>query len=421
MAYQITKSNGTSGPIISDGAKDSSSTSLVLIGKNTTGYGQDFNTNFYKLLENFSSNTAPSNTINGQLWYDAANKTLKVYDSGLSDWKNIGTVTAGTTAPSNPTLGDTFFKTDTGVLYVHDGSSTDLVGGWKLIGPQTSASFGIVSGQLTSTTGVKDATRITVGSTNVAILTTESYTLTSTVDNPTNFPGVLVDGVNIDGNVKADNFFGDYFSGTAENANKLGNIVASSFVTAGSGNVTTLTGDTVLAGELTMQGNLVPATANTYTLGNSTNWFTTVYAQATQALYADLAERFSADASYSPGTVVRIGGSQEITQENEELSTEVLGVISTNPAFLMNDSTPEEQPFSGLTGTSNPPIVIGGRAPVRTIGVVKKGQRLVSAGNGLARGALPAETNAFNVIGRALEDKTIAEESSVMAIIKINT
>lgn len=435
MAYNITNSRGTS-LTISDGAKDSSSTSLVFVGKNTTGYGQDLNTNFYKLLENFASNTAPSNTVSGQLWYDITGKTLKVYDEGLSDWKNIGTVTAGTSTPSSPTVGDTFFKTDSGVFYVYDGVSSDLGSGWKLIGPQTSASFGIVSGTLTSTVGdSKNATRVTVGDTNVAILTTESFLLSSASTNPTNFPTGLVNGLTVDGNVKADNFegttfTGTYFTGTAENANKLGNIVASSYVTAGSGNVTTLTGDTILAGEFTMQGNIIPYTANVYTIGNITHWFSSIYATASQALYADIAERFSADAVYDPGTLVRIGGTQEVTQENEELSTEVLGVVSTSPAYLMNAGIGEVPTFEsnslqwydGSAGsTLNPPIVIGGRAPVKVVGTVNKGQRLVSAGNGIARGALSSEISAFNTIGRSLEDKNTTEISTVMAVIKINT
>lgn len=438
MAYQITNSRGNLAVTISDGATNTSDTSITLIGKNTTGYGQALNTNFYKLLENFASSSAPTNTVSGQLWYDTQQKTLKVYDEALADFKNIGTVTAGTSAPTTPTIGDTFYKTDTGALYVYDGSSSDLSGGWKLIGPQTATTIGISSGTiLDSTSGSRSVTRILAGNANAAVLSTSSFT--SGAGELDGLFATVIDGLNVYGNLRLNGtdttITASYFTGTAENANKLGNIVATSYSLAGSGSGTTLTGETTLAGNLSIQGNIIPTTSNIYSLGNLTNRFTTVYAQASSALYADLAERFAADAVYEPGTVVRIGGTQEVTQENEELSTEVLGVVSTNPAFLMNDNQGEAPSLSGdlsvgysLTGydgsggsTINPPIVIGGRAPVKVIGSITKGQRLVSAGDGKARGATPVEVTSFNVIGRSLEDKVTVEESTVMAIIKINT
>ncbi len=133
---------------------------------------------------------------------------------------------------------------------------------------------------------------------------------------------------------------------------------------------------------------------------------------AVNALYADLAERFEADAYYQPGTVLTMGGEKEVTLEDTELSDEVFGVVSTKPAYLMNSA-------AGGADT-HPPIAVSGRVPVRVTGQIKKGQRLVSAGGGLARAATKAEMTPFNVIGRALENKLDDGEGTIYAIVKLN-
>lgn len=80
MPYSINKSNGDLLVTVEDGTADLNSTSLALVGRNYAGYGEYLNENFVKLLENFSRSTQPSSPITGQLWYDSANKILKVYD-----------------------------------------------------------------------------------------------------------------------------------------------------------------------------------------------------------------------------------------------------------------------------------------------------------------------------------------------------
>jgi len=146
-------------------------------------------------------------------------------------------------------------------------------------------------------------------------------------------------------------------------------------------------------------------------LGSSTGYFNTVFATATTALYADVAERFAADTAYQPGTVVELGGTAEITKSINELSDNVFGVISTRAAYLMNGGAGSDE--------THPPVAMTGRVPVRVTGMVRKGDRLVSAGNGLARAALKGEANAFNVIGRALEDRLESTEGMVEAIVTI--
>jgi hypothetical protein len=130
------------------------------------------------------------------------------------------------------------------------------------------------------------------------------------------------------------------------------------------------------------------------------------------ATYADLAERFAADDIYDAGTVVELGGEQEITAVQYELSEDVFGVISDTAGYLMNSGAGND--------VTHPPVAVGGRVQVKVIGKVKKGQRLVSAGNGIARAAKAGEATAFNIIGRALEHKTTDDIGAVEAFVKIN-
>ena len=136
---------------------------------------------------------------------------------------------------------------------------------------------------------------------------------------------------------------------------------------------------------------------------------------ATAAQYSDVAERFASDSVYTPGTVVALGGAEEITQVNEEASDEVFGVVSSleQAAFKMNDG-------AGNNDT-HPYIAMTGRVDVKVIGIVNKGDRLISASvPGYARAATKAECTAFNVIGRALTSKTTAGQGSVLAAVRVS-
>lgn len=152
-------------------------------------------------------------------------------------------------------------------------------------------------------------------------------------------------------------------------------------------------------------------TSGTGNIGSSTNYFNYVFATATSALYADVAERFAADEVLDAGTVVELGGDKEITRSTSELSENVFGVISTKPAYTMNGG-------AGANDT-HPPVAMTGRVPVQVIGFVRKGDRLVSAGQGRARAARKGEATAFNVIGRSLVDKLSDGPGTVEAIVTI--
>ena len=184
------------------------------------------------------------------------------------------------------------------------------------------------------------------------------------------------------------------------------------FTVAGTANVLTLTtGTAFFLGNVSTIGIEKIGTNAIGNIGSSSNYFNRVFATATTALYADVAERFAADELLEPGTVVELGGTKEITRSTKDLSENVFGVISTRPAYTMNGGAGEDD--------THPPVAMTGRVPVKCVGTVRKGDRLVSAGDGFARAAQPGEATAFNVIGRSLENKHLEELGTIEAIVTI--
>ena len=139
-----------------------------------------------------------------------------------------------------------------------------------------------------------------------------------------------------------------------------------------------------------------------------------VHATSTSAQYADVAERFEADAPMAEGAVVELGGSAEITESTTDLSDAVFGVISSQPAYAMNAAAGNND--------SHPYVAMTGRTPVRVSGAVTKGQRLVTSSiKGCARAVAQGESiNPFHVIGRALESKTDAGIGLVNCVVRTN-
>jgi hypothetical protein len=118
-------------------------------------------------------------------------------------------------------------------------------------------------------------------------------------------------------------------------------------------------------------GNIINSNANGIgNIGSSTTYFNTIFAKATSAQYADLAEMYVSDNNYAPGTVVEFGGEYEITISSTSHSTAVAGVISTNPSYLMN---------SAQVGEHVLPVALTGRVPCLVQGPVRKGDVLVSS------------------------------------------
>jgi len=144
-------------------------------------------------------------------------------------------------------------------------------------------------------------------------------------------------------------------------------------------------------------GNIVNNNANAVgNIGSSAKYFNTVFAKATCAQYADLAEMYLADADYAPGTVVEFGGTTEITQSTSSHSTQVAGIISTNPSYLMNAT---------INGSLALPVALVGRVPCQVVGTISKGDRLVASDiPGVATALDVTKYQPACIVGKSLEN-----------------
>lgn len=255
------------------------------------------------------------------------------------------------------------------------------------------------------------------GVSNVVVIDT-----TTLYANVLSAQSITKSGTNAIGNIGSstsffNTVFGNVYNGTVVSVS--GNVIGGNITTGGLVNAGTtisatgnITGGNLITAGLLSTSSITKTGSNAVgNIGSSSNYFNQVFATATTALYADVAERFAADEVLEPGTVVELGGAKEITRSVVDLSENVFGVISTNPAYTMNGGAGED--------STHPKVAMTGRVPVKVVGAVRKGDRLVSAGAGLARAAQPGEATAFNVIGRSLVDKTTQDQGTIEAIVTI--
>jgi hypothetical protein len=173
-------------------------------------------------------------------------------------------------------------------------------------------------------------------------------------------------------------------------------------------NITVTNGDGV-SGNPTITGSSSPSVdfivktgANgSGDIGQAANRFAVIYGTSTSARYADLAEKYLADAEYAVGTVMMVGGDAEVTAAS--WGSRAIGVVSANPAYIMNDD------LEGGTA-----IALKGRVPVRIIGAIRKGDRIIASAGGLASAGV-AHSN--DVIGISLESNSDISEKLVECVI----
>jgi hypothetical protein len=308
-----------------------------------------------------------------------------VYVTGLvSATSNVNTG-SGFSAVGNVT---TAGITTTGAAGSISGTGNVTAAGFTASG-NISATGNIQAGNISATGNIQAGNVIATTIVNVASHTGTVVSVTGTITGASVAGGVITGtSLSVNGNVTANN---GMFTNVVNVASHTGTIVSvTGTVTAG--NLTT-------AGVLTVNsGNVATAIVNGAgnaqgNIGSSSTYFDRLFAQATTALYADLAEMYVSDAVYPPGTVLVFGGSQEVTVSTVDSSRRVAGVISTNPAHVMN---------SGLQGEHTVELALTGRVPTLVTGSVAKGDMMVSTADGRAR----AEENPVlgTVIGKALED-----------------
>lgn len=407
MAYTITRSNGNTFQI-ADGTLNTTYCSLSLPGRNYAGYGLPVDQNWVRMLEHFSANNPPQYGLQGQLWLDTSgNPISNVANSNVTLRLNIADQNQANTSNLQlwiPIVTSPFSST----LYLNGplvANSTATFNGPVTFGtaPSISSSTGAVI--LPAPGGLGVGGNIGIGGNLIGNGTPNNFFLGNWVF-PASAGNSLTVG-NINAGLDPSNLNGNWRI-------PVGNSLTVANVAAGA-NPGIFTGNWAFPsgpGNSLSVGNLDAKGGNTATNPSYLNGNWALGPGATfQATYADLAERFEADQMYEPGTVVEIGGEKEITAVREELSDRIFGVVSTTAAFMMN----------GAAGNNvtHPAIAISGRVPVKVVGTIQKGDRLVSAGNGRARAAKKEELTAFNTIGRALTDKNSDDSGTVLAIVTI--
>lgn len=268
MSYIIRKTDGTTLGTILDGTVDTAATSLTLIGRNYSNYGQIIVDDFVALLENFAYGISPSNPIAGQLWYDTTNSTLKVFTG--SAFKGLASLTTATGAPTTTVKGELWWDSLNGQLYVYDGTSPYVESNWRLVGPgysKINGKSGAIWEQIQDITlTTHNVVTMYLDGIRTGIVFNESAA--SWIPNDTNirtqFP-VIHAGYNMAA-------FGT-FNGTANNAARLGGIVAANYLrtdinNTANGTLTILNDSGVLIGadsdlRLTVSGTTVEVFNNT--------------------------------------------------------------------------------------------------------------------------------------------------------------
>lgn len=161
----------------------------------------------------------------------------------------------------------------------------------------------------------------------------------------------------------------------------------------------------------TVAGSISPSVDATHDLGTATEQWNTIYGHTVEATYADLAERYSADAPYEPGTVLVFGGEAEVTTTTMLSDTKVVGIVSTDPALKMNSSAGNSQ--------THPYIALKGRVPCKVIGKIEKGDLLVTSSTpGYAKASLGVPMIG-TVIGKAIEAKSGTGEGIIEVFVSI--
>ncbi len=398
---------GTSFPLnISDNTINSTSTSIRLMGRGVSNYGEIVAETMVHMMENFAGLNAPTAPITGQLWWQQdptnSNNAQKLYVWNGTSWKSVMGATPSNTGPTGPAIGDLWYDLVSNTLNVWDGTS------WQQI-------FAEIPGSLPTNPGVTAPADPTEGmlwynTTNDFLHTYngsiwEALMKTDNDTDPTDDTFISYDVINgVDVIiVKVNGIIVAIWSSTT-----IANAVLWDGTTpAGKPNIKAMYPDGLFAG--TNYSNI----ANNGISGTNAKIFgdwTLAAGASFEATYADIAERYESDEQLVPGTLVGLGGTKEVTKTKGFGDTSVFGVVSSAPAFVLNHKEDT---------TNFPAIALAGRVPVLVDGPVGKGDRLVASEKpGVAKAFRKEDfVDPFDavmaVFGRALESKSTWEVALV--------
>ena len=377
-----------------------SNTGTLSVGGNIN-YGPD-----YGLVASFVSNIPGYNYVAVQNLNTGGNSSssFTAYNNTGTSYIDVGVNSSNFNAVSSGFVNNSLNTANASYAYAYGGDM--VVGTWNnnsihfITNAVTTAGDSMVisgngnvyiSGNLTvsgNTSFVYTTTNFLTESANVvstAYLSGNASTNSSTI--------TLNNNIVPNGNTTINLGSGTAYYGTTYTGQLTANTVTATslggtLTTASQPNITAVG---TLSG-LTVSGAIVPNGNLTVNLGSTSAWWNNIYGTAVHSLYADLAENYVADKFYNPGTVLMFGGTAEVTIASAD-TTAVAGIVSTNPAHLMNGA---------LNGSNVVPLALMGRVPCSVIGPVSKGDLMVSAGFGYAKSNNSAEVG--QVIGKALAD-----------------
>lgn len=383
MATNIFNYNGSLLTTVQDGTIATEIATIKFPGRAYQNYGEAVNENMLWIMQCFANASSPVNPVVGQLWYDTVHSLLMFYSG--STWITAGGVFLSSTQPiSGNNIGAFWYDTVNKQLHIWNGTT------WDLIGPLGSATntdpqnLVIPSFSAFESIRISDSSsvyhqiwRLTVGGSVVAIISKDAaFTPSPSI---TGFTAILP-GINVNSSITAAGYYGDnnLFRGTQNN---------------------------------------LPSIDNSWNLGSTSFRFANVYATlfdgvATSAQYADLAERYKSDVPLSPGTVVCLGGKEEITSCRNYGDDGVFGVVSTNPGFLMNKDAG--------TNDTYPAVALTGRVPCKVMGPVYKGQRLMTSGTEGIACAWNSSLGTLTILGRSLVELTTNDVKLIEVVLGKN-
>ena len=360
----------SNGQIDVQGLKIGSYTAISL-NSTTFEYTTPGNYKFMTAVGSAAGNT----TVTMAATIDNSGGTLKALNITTGAFGTAGTLTGNWSLGSSST-----FNASAGTLRsttLNTGADTTagtITGNWSLYG---NSNINLGTGTIDASTGTLKATTLTTGAAATAGTITGSWTIgaSSSIDFTS---GTLKATTITTGSVGV--------GGTLTGAWSMG---SSSSITFGTGNLDVRTGtlysSTLNAGSSGAGGNITG------------NWSLTSGSRM-QASYSDLAEYYSSDQEYAPGTVVVFGGTAEVTTTNMFGNSAVAGVVTTDPAYVMN---------SELQGT-RVCLALQGRVPCKVVGKVKKGDMLTTSAI-LGHATKAIDPKIGSIIGKALEDKDTSE------------
>ena len=374
--------------------------------------------------------------ISGNLYVGGSinNTSIGVYGAAVGNFTSIGGASQGTAAFSSLTTSLTIksqgnivansgvvsTNTTTGALVVNGGlgvsgaiyNGSILISSGNIVAASGTASSSTTTGALVVSGGAGVSGAVYAGSlydNGTRVLSTSSgagnlsisgtgVTLAATGTAGTVGSGTAIPSITTDAYGRVTSITTNAVTapaGTLSGGTLASGVTASSLTTVG-----------VLTG-LTVSGSIVPQANASVNLGDATHWFGTIYGVASQAKYADLAEQYVSDGTCGASQVVIFGGDAEITIATEFADTRVAGVISTNPAYLMNSDCYQGQP-----------VALRGRVPVSVVGKVAKGDLLVSSDTaGCAVSVGKDKSYGPAIFAKSLNDKDDDGQGQIEAVI----